>query len=156
MSKFDFDVIVIGGGAGIPAALTAHGMGKKTALVEKKKIGGECTWTGCVPSKALIRAAHVAHMIKKADKFGLKFPNEAGMDASGVMEHVRSIVQNIYNTERPEIFEEEGIKVFIGSPRFLDNHHLSIDGKEISSGKFLICTGSSPFIQPIEGRAQRP
>lgn len=60
MQKFDFDFIVIGGGgAGITAALTTQGFGKKTAIIERAKMGGECTWTGCVPSKALIRMSHI-------------------------------------------------------------------------------------------------
>ncbi len=62
MSKYDYDLIVIGGGSGgISSAILALKLGKKVALVEKKKIGGDCTWYGCVPSKALIKASEVAN-----------------------------------------------------------------------------------------------
>jgi len=63
---FDYDVIVIGAGsAGLVACKLANGLGKKTLLVEKRKIGGDCTWFGCIPSKTLIKSAHVAHQMTR-------------------------------------------------------------------------------------------
>ncbi|MHC4440318.1 MAG: FAD-dependent oxidoreductase, partial [Planctomycetota bacterium] len=59
--KYDYDVVVLGGGsAGLVAAKLANGLGKKVALIEKRKLGGDCTWFGCVPSKALIKSANIA------------------------------------------------------------------------------------------------
>jgi pyruvate/2-oxoglutarate dehydrogenase complex dihydrolipoamide dehydrogenase (E3) component len=74
LNTFDFDLIVIGGGlTGIVAPKTARGMGKKVAMVEKHKIGGDCTWYGCVPSKTLIRSASVANLAKNLNDYGLEF-----------------------------------------------------------------------------------
>ena len=70
--RYDFDLIVIGGGAaGLVASKFAAGMGKKVAIVEKDKIGGECTHYGCVPSKTLIKTARIWHLAHKTKQFGL-------------------------------------------------------------------------------------
>jgi len=74
MTKFDYDLIVIGAGSGgISAANFANGLGKKVALIEKARIGGDCTWFGCVPSKALLNAARIAHHAGSVEKFGMEF-----------------------------------------------------------------------------------
>ena len=63
---FDYDVVIIGAGsAGLVACKVANGLGKKTLLIEKRKLGGDCTWFGCVPSKTLIKSANIAHQIKR-------------------------------------------------------------------------------------------
>ena len=88
--KFDYDMLVLGGGAGgLTAAKTARGFGKHVAIVEiTDRLGGECTWTGCVPSKTLIKTAEVAYHAKHMNMFGLK-SNEVNLDTSEVMDHVR-------------------------------------------------------------------
>ncbi|MCK4258856.1 MAG: FAD-dependent oxidoreductase [Halanaerobiales bacterium] len=81
MENFNYDLIVIGaGGAGITASLTSIGMGKKVALIERNKIGGECTWSGCVSSKALIKAAHVVNEVRNISKYGLEIMGEYKVD----------------------------------------------------------------------------
>ena len=88
MSKFNFDFVIIGGGgAGITAALTANGMGKKIAITERRQMGGECTWYGCVPSKAFIKAAHIAREIEQASRYGLEFFGEFKIDTGNVMNY---------------------------------------------------------------------
>jgi pyruvate/2-oxoglutarate dehydrogenase complex dihydrolipoamide dehydrogenase (E3) component len=152
LNTFDYGLIVIGGGpAGIVAAKTARGMGKKVALVEKHKIGGDCTWYGCVPSKTLIRSASVANLAKNLNDYGLEFNGEFNLNTNKVLEHVRNIIQDVYKSERPEVFNELGIKVFFGSPEFIDNHQINLGSEKISAKNFIIATGSSPFIPPIEG-----
>src|ERR1700740_1242772 len=93
---FEYDMIVIGGGA---AGLTASGMsallGAKTALIEERRLGGDCTWFGCVPSKTLLKAAKVAHDMRTADRFGL-VSAAPQFDFARVMQHVRQIRQQIY------------------------------------------------------------
>ena len=77
MSKYDYDLIVIGAGSGgISAVNFAVGLGKKVALVEKHKIGGDCTWYGCIPSKALLKAANIAHHVKNINKYGMNFKQD--------------------------------------------------------------------------------
>lgn len=97
MPKYDFDLIVIGAGSGgISSAILGKNLGKRVALVEKHRIGGECTWSGCVPSKALIKAADIAHGIQNAELFGLKLPSADQLDSSKVMLHVRDIIARVY------------------------------------------------------------
>ena len=72
---YDYDIVVIGAGsAGLVACKLANGLGKKTALIEKRKIGGDCTWFGCIPSKTLIKSANIAHQMTRLQKFGLALP----------------------------------------------------------------------------------
>ncbi len=152
MSKFDFDLIVIGGGAaGLVSAKLANGLGKKVAIIEKEKLGGECTWTGCVPSKTLIKTANIAHQIKTKEKYGLSTSQEIILNTDNVMSYVRSIPEKIYSTHTPEILEKEGLKILTGLPKFINNNEINLDGKKLSAKKFIIATGSSPFIPPIDG-----
>src|SRR4051794_23716993 len=94
---FDYQMIAIGAGA---AGLTAAGMsallGAKTALIERHRLGGDCTWIGCVPSKTFLRAAKTAHLMRTADRFGLR-ATEPQFEFSKVMEHVRQTRQHVYN-----------------------------------------------------------
>jgi pyruvate/2-oxoglutarate dehydrogenase complex dihydrolipoamide dehydrogenase (E3) component len=152
MKKYDYDLIVIGGGAGgFVASKLARGFGKRVAMVEKEKLGGECTNYGCVPSKALIRVAKVAHELRNHEKFGLMIEGSLSFNTDKVMPHVRSIVQNVYNSHLPESFEALGINVYFGKPQFLDKHSIRLGEKIFSGNKFIIATGSSPLIPNIEG-----
>ena len=130
--------------------------GKKVALLEKEKIGGDCTWYGCIPSKALIKASEVAHHVNTVDKYGLKLNSNSRLDAKRVMAHVRATREKVYEEEKPEVFQKLGIDVFTGAPRFIDNHHIRVGDKTLSSKTFVISTGSSPFIPPIDGIQEIP
>jgi pyruvate/2-oxoglutarate dehydrogenase complex dihydrolipoamide dehydrogenase (E3) component len=157
MAAYDFDLVVIGaGGGGITAATTANGMGKRVAMIEKRRIGGDCTQFGCVPSKALIKSAAVAHDVGTLERYGLKIPATAALDTDGVMARVRAVIESVYEGETPERFEGEGITVLFGAPKFIDSHRITLDGKTISARSFVIATGSHPFIPPLEGLADTP
>ena len=152
MANYDYDLIVIGAGSGgISSANLGKNLGKKVALVEKEKIGGDCTWHGCVPSKALIKASEVAHHVKTLEKYGLKLDGAAKLNAKQVMAHVRATREKVYEEETPEVFEKMGIDVYIGGAKFLDNYRIQIGDKTLSSKTFVISTGSSPLVPPIEG-----
>ena len=152
LSNYNYDLIVIGAGSGgISSANLGKNLGKKVALVEKEKIGGDCTWYGCVPSKALIKASEVAHHVNTLEKYGLKLNGHASLNAKQVMAHVRATREKVYEEETPAVFEKRGIDVYIGVPKFLDNHHLQIGDKVLLSRTFVISTGSSPSVPPIEG-----
>lgn len=153
----DYDVIVIGGGAGgLSSAGVATQLGAKTALIEREALGGDCTWTGCVPSKTLLKAAKVAHQARHASAYGL--PDQAvEVDFGAVMDHVRSVRGDVYEeADRPEIFEDVGIDVIEGNARFEDAHTVAVRREEDAvthlSGRFIvIATGASPLVPPIEG-----
>lgn len=149
---FDYDVVVIGAGsAGLVACKLANGLGKKTALIEKRKLGGDCTWFGCIPSKTLIKSAYIAHQIMRLEDFGLKPNTAVELNTDNVMPHVRAVVQADADGHPPQSYEAEGINVFFGGPQFLDNHRIKLGGRVISSKKFIVCTGSHALIPPIDG-----
>jgi len=157
MSKYDYDAIMVGGGAaGLTASGIAANFGAKTMMIEKDKLGGDCTWTGCVPSKALLKAGKVAQNIRNAGKYGL-IDGEPEIDFQKVIQHVHDIRQDIYeDADAPENFEAMGIKVISGKAQFEDPHTIKIaltDGgsRTVTSRYFFICTGASAFVPPIEG-----
>jgi len=147
---YDYDMIVIGGGA---AGLVASGMsavlGAKTALIEEHRLGGDCTWTGCVPSKSLLRAAKVAHQTRVADRYGL-LSSSPEIDFRRVMEHVREIRTHIYeDADAPPNLEKLGVTVIPARARFLSPHEIEITDYQahitrLSSRYFVIATGSRP------------
>jgi pyruvate/2-oxoglutarate dehydrogenase complex dihydrolipoamide dehydrogenase (E3) component len=152
MHKFDYDLIIIGGGAaGLSAATLAHGLGKKVIVIEKNNLGGECTWTGCVPSKTLINVGKIARSITIANQFGISFHERPAINADGVMEYVRSVIQKIYAAETPEVFQKKGIESVHGSASFINDNTIVVNDKKYSARFFLICTGSHPFVPQLEG-----
>jgi len=159
--KHEYDVVVIGGGAaGLTAAKTAKGLGKKVLIIEKNKLGGECTWTGCVPSKALIRSAEVAHLIQESTSFGLssfsKATENMHEESQNVMARIKKVIADIYATHTPEVVQKLGIEVIIGNPVFLSAHEIRIQERTIHAKKVIIATGSHPFVPPIEGLSDVP
>src|SRR5512137_961487 len=137
MPKYDYDMIAIGAGAGgFVSTKVAAGFGKKTAMIEHKKLGGECTNAGCVPSKALLKAAAVAHQVRHLKDYRLE---AEGCSLSGrhAMAYARSAVKKVYDSHPASVFEKAGIDVLFGSPRFLDDHRVDLNGKVLSAKKFM-------------------
>ncbi len=152
MRAHAYDLLVIGvGSGGLSSAILALKLGKKVGVVEKRKIGGDCTWYGCVPSKALIRSAAVAREANHVSDYGLRSESPILLNTDRVMEHVRSVRHRIYQGETPEVLQEMGIEVHLGAPRFVDRHRIRVGDQTLSSRSFLISTGSSPFIPPVKG-----
>ncbi len=151
--RYDYDLVIVGGGGGgITSAMLAHGLGKKVALIDKKRFGGECTWSGCVPSKSLLHAAHSVWTAKLAGRYGTAPDTASSVSSQSVMAFVREIVHGIYEDEKPEVFEKMGITALENaSVRFVDAHTLEASGKKMSAKRFLIATGSSPLVPPIPG-----
>jgi len=146
-----YDLIIIGGGsAGLVAAKFAKGLGKRVAIVEKDKLGGDCTHFGCVPSKALLKSAHVAADLKNAEKYGLSI-DDSTLDTSNVLSHIKNIIAGVYTGETPEVFREEGIDIIPGYASFMNDYQIDVSGRVYESEKFVIATGSSPFIPDIKG-----
>ncbi len=159
MPKFDFDydMIAIGAGAGgFVSSKIAAGFGKKVALIEKDLLGGECTNRGCVPSKALLKAASVAHQTRHIRYYGLEAADSIVLSGKHAMQYARQAVKKVYDTHPAAAFERLGIKVLFGSPRFLDRHRIDLNGRVISARKFMLCTGSSAALPALEGLASVP
>lgn len=155
--KSDFDVIVLGGGAGgLFAVSVANTLKAKTCMVEKKRLGGDCTWFGCIPSKAILKSASAANLFKRYGKFGINIQGDAILNTDKVMAHVKDIVQEISTHHPAEVFEKRGIKVLFGSPEFIDEKTIEVNNKKITSKRFIICTGSHPAVPPIEGLKEIP
>ena len=147
-----YDLIVIGGGsAGLTAVRFARRLGLSVALVERDRIGGDCTWTGCVPSKALLKAAGLAYDMRSASRFGLLPPHNSPVDFSMVMSRVRGVMQAIHDAESPDALREDGIEVVHGEARFIDSHSIRVEESHLAARRFLVCTGASPVIPPIPG-----
>jgi pyruvate/2-oxoglutarate dehydrogenase complex dihydrolipoamide dehydrogenase (E3) component len=151
----EYDIAVIGAGsAGLVAALTAHRRGARVAMIEKDKIGGECTHSGCVPSKTLIKVAKTWQAKKSTEALGLpSLQATTGLDFGAVMEYVDSVVQGIYEHEKPEVFQNMGIDVFVrpSGAQFLSDGKLRIGDGVIRAEHIVIATGSSPKTIPRVG-----
>jgi pyruvate/2-oxoglutarate dehydrogenase complex dihydrolipoamide dehydrogenase (E3) component len=152
MNKPEFDLAIIGGGAGgMAVAQGGAKLGAKVALIEKDRIGGDTLWHGSVPSKTLLKSARVAHTMRHADRFGLT-PADPRVDLARVMERVASVVNGIAAQDNAERFRALGVDVIHGTGRFVSPTELEVDGRTISAKHFVLATGSRPAIPPIAGR----
>ncbi|HLX46601.1 MAG TPA: FAD-dependent oxidoreductase [Bryobacteraceae bacterium] len=142
----DFDLAVIGGGAaGLAAARLSVRLGARTALVESNRPGGTRNWTGCIPSKALIKAARVAHLMRTAQRFGMA-AHEPEVDFPCAIGRVKAICEEARADEDPRI------RMFPARARFVDPHTIQLsNGEKITSRYFLVAAGSRPLIPKIEG-----
>ena len=161
MMKYDRDLLVVGGGA---AGLTAAGMGAvlgaSTTLIEAGKLGGDCTWHGCVPSKSFLKAAKVAHEMRNAKRYGLTAADPEH-DFAQVMGRVRAIREHVYeDADAPPNMEKLGVEILQGKARFLDPHTLEVSGsggiRKLSARKIVLATGSKPRMPVLEGRDALP
>lgn len=151
-----YDLAIIGAGAsGLIAADFAVQLGARTALVDKGPIGGDCTWTGCVPSKSLIKVATVAHHVRTAARFGIETP-EPKTDFARVRSYLRGTIEQIYEPTKPENLARKGMDVLIGAASFVDPHTLCVGDRTIHARKFLINTGAEPKIPVITGLGSIP
>lgn len=149
--KTDYDLCVIGGGAaGLVTAAGAATLGAKVILIEKYRLGGDCLYTGCIPSKALIHIAGVAHSIETSQRFGLTARLDP-VDHNAVMERVAEVIKSIEPNDSPERFQAMGIEVVFAEAQFIAKDRLLIEGREITARKFVLATGSRPFVPPISG-----
>ncbi|MFQ6026976.1 MAG: dihydrolipoyl dehydrogenase family protein [Dehalococcoidia bacterium] len=152
MARQDYDLVVIGGGsAGLTAARFAARLGRRVALVEKDRIGGDCTWTGCVPSKTLLKTAKLARDLRHAARYGLPQASQRQVDLEMVMSQVRSVIDDVYQAETPEKLQEEGIEVYLETAEFQDPHTIRAGATQLSTKRALIATGARPLIPPIAG-----
>jgi pyruvate/2-oxoglutarate dehydrogenase complex dihydrolipoamide dehydrogenase (E3) component len=154
--RYDADFAIIGGGAsGLIAADFALKLGARVVLVEKDRIGGDCTWSGCVPSKSLMKAASVAHAVSRAAHFGVGAELHS-TDMPQVQAWLNSTIEHIYAPTTPAALQAKGLRVVMGGASFIDRHTAQIGEQQITAGKFLINTGAQPRIPAIAGLGKVP
>jgi len=152
----EFDLVIIGGGAGgLVVAAGGASLGAKVALVEKHKMGGDCLWYGCVPSKSLIKSARIAHQMRHADRWAIA-PEKPQVDLALVMERVAGVIHGIEPNDSPERFRSLGVDVILGEGRFGGPDAFEIAGRRLTARHFVIATGSRPTVPPIPGLADVP
>jgi pyruvate/2-oxoglutarate dehydrogenase complex dihydrolipoamide dehydrogenase (E3) component len=158
MTTYDYDIGILGGGsAGLTIAAGAAQFGAKTLLIDKEdRLGGDCLHYGCVPSKTLIKTAHVYHLMKNASRFGLPRHEIRPVDFRDVSNRIKSVIATIQKHDSVERFCGLGVKVEFGQAVFRNEHTVSLNGKDVSAKSWVIATGSSPAAPKIEGLEQTP
>jgi pyruvate/2-oxoglutarate dehydrogenase complex dihydrolipoamide dehydrogenase (E3) component len=150
----DYDIVIIGGGSGgLVVASAAAQLNAKVALIEKDRLGGDCLWFGCVPSKSLLQASRVAHTVKTSARFGVD-TTPPDIEFSEAMGHVQQVIRTIQPHDSPERFEGLGVEVIFGEGQFKDQKTFTVNGRDLSARAFVISTGSRPKIPPVEGIAE--
>ncbi len=146
-----WDLLVVGGGtAGIVGAKTAARLGARVLLVERERTGGDCLWTGCVPSKALLAAASVAASVRRSDEFGIGV-GEISVDFAKVMDHVRATIQQIAPVDSVEALEKASVSVRTATARFTGPDSADLDGTPVRFRQALVATGAAPAVPSIPG-----
>jgi pyruvate/2-oxoglutarate dehydrogenase complex dihydrolipoamide dehydrogenase (E3) component len=146
-----FEVLVIGGGgAGYTAASTAARLDKRVAMAERGKLGGTCLHVGCVPSKALLRAAHVAETVRHAAEFGIEVDGWR-RQYPRVVGRVRDIVQGFSGAGPRASLARQEITLLEGAVRFLGPHAVDCAGQRYEAERFVIASGSSPLVPALPG-----
>ena len=154
--RAEFDIVVIGGGAGgLVVAAGGAALGARVALVEKHRLGGDCLWSGCVPSKTLLKSARIAHQMRHAGDWGIE-PVTPRVQLATVMERVAAVIRGIEPNDSPERFRALGVDVVFGSGRFTSQDAFEVDGRRLTAKHFVIATGSRPSIPAIPGLASTP
>ena len=147
-----YNLVVIGAGtAGLVTAVGAAGLGAKVALIERHLMGGDCLNVGCVPSKALIRAARAVAQVRGAGGFGVKVPDGVAVDFPAVMERLRRLRAQISGNDSAARFKALGVDVFIGQGRFTASDAVEVGGKTLRFAKAVIATGARAVTLPIAG-----
>ena len=146
-----YNLVVIGAGtAGLITASAAAGLGAKVALVERHRMGGDCLNVGCVPSKALLRAAHAAADARRLPALGASAENVT-VDFAAVMERMRRIRADIAPHDSASRYSDLGVDVFLGEGRFTSGTTLDVDGRTLRFKKAVIATGARAAAPAIPG-----
>jgi pyruvate/2-oxoglutarate dehydrogenase complex dihydrolipoamide dehydrogenase (E3) component len=149
-----FDVIVIGGGtAGLVTASGCARLGRRVALIEKEALGGDCLWTGCVPTKALVATARLLHQFRHADAYGLD-PVDIPVNPKRIMDSMRAAQKITAKHDDPEKFRNLGIDVIEGQARFVSPREVEVAGRRLHGTDIVIATGSRTAVPPIPGLAE--
>jgi pyruvate/2-oxoglutarate dehydrogenase complex dihydrolipoamide dehydrogenase (E3) component len=151
-----YHLVVIGAGtAGLVTSLIAASLGARVALVERHLMGGDCLNVGCVPSKALIRAARQVHEARGARALGLAVPEDSLPDFAAVMERMRRIRARISHEDAAARYAGEfGVDVYLGDARFTASDTVEVSGRSLRFRKAVIATGARAALPPVPGLAE--
>ncbi|HEX6268312.1 MAG TPA: FAD-dependent oxidoreductase [Burkholderiales bacterium] len=153
-SRFDRNLIVIGAGsAGLVSAYVAAAVRARVTLVEKHRMGGDCLYTGCVPSKALIKSARVLHEIRSSKRYGIRHAS-AEYDFADVMERVQRVVRTIEPHDSAGRYTRLGVECLEGEARITSPWTVAIDGRVLTTRSIIIAAGARPLVPPIPGIGQ--
>ncbi|MGO3156643.1 FAD-dependent oxidoreductase [Halomonas sp. H2] len=154
--RFDYDIVVIGGGsAGLVTSYIASAVNAKVALVERHKMGGDCLNTGCVPSKALIRAARAAHEIRTAHRFGVS-ASEPAIDFAKVMGHVHQAISDIEPHDSVERYNGLGVEVYQDHATLTSPWEVQVGEKILTARHIVLATGARPKVPSLPGIEHTP
>lgn len=148
----DYDLVIVGmGSGGLTAAKFASTLGLRVAAIERDRIGGDCLWTGCVPSKSLLASAKMAQHMRTAELYGISSV-EPDIDLAAVWLRIRRIQSEIAEGEdSAKHVEELGVELILGSAELAGPHTVRIGSTELDTKFVLLCTGSRPAVPPIPG-----
>lgn len=151
MKKYDYNIIVIGGGAaGLVSSYIASAVKAKVALIEKHKMGGDCLNTGCVPSKALLRSAKMLSYAKRAKEFGFN-KTDIDFDFAKVMQRVHRVIKEIEPHDSVQRYENLGVECISGEAKITSPHSVLINGETLRARAIIVATGARPAIPEIPG-----
>ncbi|MEQ8428143.1 MAG: mercuric reductase [Gammaproteobacteria bacterium] len=149
--RYDRNLIVIGAGsAGLVSAYIAAAVKSSVTLIEKNRMGGDCLNTGCVPSKALLKSARVAALVKRADEFGIKV-GEPQVDFAAVMQRVHGVIAMIEPHDSIERYESLGVECLVGEAELVDAHTVKVNGTTLTTKNIIIASGGLPVVPPLPG-----
>lgn len=153
-ARFDCNIVVIGAGSGgLVAAYIAAAVKAKVVLIEKRKMGGDCLNTGCVPSKALIRSARFLAKVRRAEEYGFK-PMQTEFDFADVMERVKGVIEKVAPHDSVERYTALGVDVIEGEAKITSPYTVEVNGMTVTTRNIVIASGARPFVPPIKGLDQ--
>ena len=150
-AKFAYNIVAIGGGAaGLVTSFIGAAVKAKVVLVSAEKMGGDCLYTGCVPSKSLLRSARFMHDVAHSKRLGVATAS-AQLNFSDVMARVQRVIAAIEPNDSVERYEGLGVECVAGRARIVSPWEVEVDGKRLTTANIVIATGGKPFVPPIEG-----
>ncbi|QPJ65080.1 MAG: mercuric reductase [Candidatus Nitrohelix vancouverensis] len=154
MAKFDYNVVVIGGGsAGLVSSYICAAVKAKVALIEKNKMGGDCLNTGCVPSKALIRTSKILSYIRNHERYGIRSAS-AEFEFSDVMDRVRQVIGRIEPHDSVERYQKLGVDCYQNAAKILSPNEVRVGDRVLTTKNIIVATGAGPAIPNIPGLDQ--
>lgn len=152
----DCDIAVIGAGAaGLSVAAAAAQLGLRVVLIERARMGGDCLNVGCVPSKALLAAAHAAEAARRAGRYGVRLP-APDIDWDAVRRHVHDSIARIAPADSAQRYRGMGVDVRHGEARFVAPDALEVDGRRLAARRIVVAAGSRAAVPPIPGLDEAP